>query len=284
MFQKLLVTASLLIGLNVNVRADMYLHYPRGSNNRLNEASANRDNANRLFDSQNNNRGGYNVGDLDTENGFNADDWMAEDETLMYDFEFFYQNDADHERQYEMLYFEESYISATWTNQHGTGNKKLNSYMVLQFICDTFERASDGNSEGAGPSVDVTTITGDTVLDEDTLFDMKRHGLRVELYNGGNTNTPDSTNTVTDIEATYSNNMANDRGRRESEEYYYLCQQRMRNYGLFHADQNLNGESQIYTRQNPDGTRRGLECPEERDYFPWWHPSPFHDIAMPYCR
>ena len=31
---------------------DVYLHSPRGSNNRLNERSANRNNANRLFDSQ----------------------------------------------------------------------------------------------------------------------------------------------------------------------------------------------------------------------------------------
>ena len=31
---------------------DLYLHSPRGSNNRLNERSANRNNANRLFDSQ----------------------------------------------------------------------------------------------------------------------------------------------------------------------------------------------------------------------------------------
>ena len=31
---------------------DTYLHMPRGSNNRLNERSANRNNANRLFDSQ----------------------------------------------------------------------------------------------------------------------------------------------------------------------------------------------------------------------------------------
>jgi hypothetical protein len=36
---------------------DIYLHNPRGSNNRLNEKSAARTNANRLFDSQNNNRG-----------------------------------------------------------------------------------------------------------------------------------------------------------------------------------------------------------------------------------
>ena len=35
-----------------NVNADVYPHYPRGSNNRLNEKSANRGNANRLFDSQ----------------------------------------------------------------------------------------------------------------------------------------------------------------------------------------------------------------------------------------
>lgn len=31
---------------------DIYLHNPRGSNNRLNEASATRKNNNRLFDSQ----------------------------------------------------------------------------------------------------------------------------------------------------------------------------------------------------------------------------------------
>ena len=31
---------------------DCYMHNPRGSNNRLNEKSANRDNANRMFDSQ----------------------------------------------------------------------------------------------------------------------------------------------------------------------------------------------------------------------------------------
>ena len=35
-----------------NKPADVYMHMPRGSNNRLNEQSANRNNGNRAFDSQ----------------------------------------------------------------------------------------------------------------------------------------------------------------------------------------------------------------------------------------
>lgn len=46
------------------VHADVYMHAPRGSNNRLDDENRDRDNANRLFDSQNNNRGGYNVGSV----------------------------------------------------------------------------------------------------------------------------------------------------------------------------------------------------------------------------
>ena len=49
---------------------------------------------------------------------------------------------------------------------------------------------------------------------------------------------------------------------------------------LFTADQQLKGVLPIYTRQNPQGTRRGLEVPEERDYFPYWGPSPWKDIAI----
>ena len=50
--------------------------------------------------------------------------------------------------------------------------------------------------------------------------------------------------------------------------------------GLFTADQELKGELPIYTRQNPAGTRRGLEVPEERDYYPYWGPTPWKDIAI----
>ena len=40
---------------------DVYMNNPRGSNNKLNEQNNNRQNANRLFDSQNNAAGGYQV-------------------------------------------------------------------------------------------------------------------------------------------------------------------------------------------------------------------------------
>ncbi|ETO34753.1 hypothetical protein RFI_02338 [Reticulomyxa filosa] len=74
---------------------------PKGSNDRLNEQAAARDNEYRLFNSQNNNRGGYNVGDLDPQNGFTSNDWMAT-ATEMYDFRFL-NNQGELQKQYEMV-------------------------------------------------------------------------------------------------------------------------------------------------------------------------------------
>ena len=57
-------SALLLLALIAErVACDLYMHNPRGSNNKLNEVSNNARNQNRLFDSQNNAAGGYQVGD-----------------------------------------------------------------------------------------------------------------------------------------------------------------------------------------------------------------------------
>ena len=52
---KLFIKFLLLAG----AKGDVFMHNPRGSNDRNCERNANRDNGNRLFDSQNNNAGGY---------------------------------------------------------------------------------------------------------------------------------------------------------------------------------------------------------------------------------
>lgn len=54
---------TIILQLFLISKADIYLHFPPGSNNRVNEITANRANPQNAFDSQNNNKGGYNVPD-----------------------------------------------------------------------------------------------------------------------------------------------------------------------------------------------------------------------------
>ena len=72
-------------------------------------------------------------------------------------------------------------------------------------------------------------------------------------------------------------------GMHESYDYYQLCQRTERNKGIYTADQRINRNDRRGTRQNPNGDRHGFECPEERDYYPWWAPSPWIGTFVIMC-
>ena len=97
----------------------------------------------------------------------------------------------------------------------------------------------------------------------------------------------ESSDTIPYDISTYNNKITDENDNEEYEygmhedfNFYQACETRQRNKGLFTADEELSGETAIYTRQNKNGARFGFECPEERDYFPYWHPSPWKDIAI----
>ena len=187
----------LLCAVIANVLCDIYMHNPRGSNNRLSERPNNRNNANRLFDSQNNARGGYNTG--------------------------------------TMYYYEGSTMLMEWTQQHACSSVNADCQLIIQYMCE--------DTAGTG------------------------------IRDGQTTNT---------IKANLAAGEQDDytRGRHEAQTFYQECATRERNKGLFTADQVLRGNSARFTRQNPRGNRYGLECPEERDYYPYWHPTPWVDVAV----
>jgi len=181
------------------------VHNPRGCNNRNRESSVNTDNPDRMFDSQNNNKGGYCWGP-------------------------------------PMTFYEGSLLQVEWTNQHGCGvdNPNTDCEIIIQYMCSPTVR--DGTT--------TDTITAATV---DT----------------------QATDTMT-------GNLAYTYGMHEPYEYYSACSQRIRNRGLFIADQGLQStDTAERTRQNNNQNNpHGFECEEERDYYPYWHPTPWRDIAI----
>ncbi|UJR30759.1 hypothetical protein I4U23_018279 [Adineta vaga] len=176
-----------------SISTDIYMHNPRGTNNRHNENTRERRTATLNFDSQNNARGGYNVGDDGA-----------------------------------IYYYANSILPIQWTNQHSCNDVNSDCTLLIQYTCD------------------------------DTLRDGKST-VRIPISVEGEAN---STYRLTE-------NLAS----------YLHCRVRSRNKNLFTAEQGLKDAS-IYTRQNPAGTQYGYECPEERDYYPYWQPTNWIDIAI----
>ena len=353
-----LLALAVAVGL---VCADTYLHNPRGSNNRLNEQSANRDNADRMFNSQNNNRGGYNKGDYsDQPANVNPADTLALQYLQQYD-EFFYMSETNWKKQGTpgAVNTGRSQLTIEWTNQHGCGGNEQtdpnidNCVIVLQYMCfpepnGTFavwnkgREACDMECYVPRPKDNPTCIDDypacDTIPLEYTAC-TKAGGLWLparfnDQYNCPHdcTNHPASANhqdcnlnsgtwqaanartsgewyprlrdgtttnrqeyqaptTTTETEARRfqrewrTNPVRLDRGLHEDWTWYDECNRRERNAGIFTADQilqqnNLGYVAATATRQNPNNNRNGYECPEERDYYPYWHTSPWTDIAV----
>ena len=208
----------LLLSLICFTNADVYMHNPRGSNNRCDRRTNDRANANRLFDSQNNAAGGYAV---------------PCDRPL-----------TDNINCYKMQYFDNSELDIRWTLQHNCGVQN-NCEVNLQYSCAGPNLLGDSVRDGKPQNTNGNTCE-DTIpnLPDDDLQNKEKYGQHEEFG------------------------------------YYQRCIKSFRNPRLFTADQKLKGISAQYTRQNPNGNRYGFECPEERDYYPYWRDTPWIDIAI----
>lgn len=105
-----LVSSIVLLGC---VLADIYVHVPPGSNNRGGETAANRAANNRLFNSQNNNRGGYNI----PQGG-------------------------------SYTFYPGSVVPIQWTAQHGSGIDNLKTDIIIQYMCGDHLRDGDSGANG----------------------------------------------------------------------------------------------------------------------------------------
>jgi hypothetical protein len=240
-----------VLALAATVHADVYMHNPRGSNDRNCEKNVNRNNGNRLFDSQNNAKGGYACG-----RAVGGNNVITK----------------------PMSFHAGSLLPVEWTQQHGCGQdpnnpgkENVDCQIVIQYACeDTLDpgnRYASGNRDLAGTGTAKAYVGA------------PRDGIPQNANDDATDRIPQNINAA-DLGATNNFNNAFAYGMHENLLFYETCNRRERNRGLFTADQNVNRRDATGTRQNPNGGRRGLECPEERDYYPYWHPTPWKDAAV----
>ena len=189
-----------------------------------------------------------------------------------------------------MIYYEGSTLAMDWTLQHSCGDDPSTyCQVVIQYACEEYTSAAQAAT--AGPNVDDRTGVGNSAGlrdgypsgaqadaggndGADNAVQYKKATFATNGQNGDGTNTiPFNTNNPSESAQT-------EFGMHETFGFYQACTQSLRNKGLYTADQNLNRNDARATRQNPNGNRRGLECPEERDYYPSWHASPWKDAAI----
>ena len=120
-----------MLSLAALVTADVYMQYPPGGNNRLAEGAGNRNNNNRLMDTQNNAKGGYGYGG-------NANQPAA-----------------------NIKYMAGSKLSMAWTSQHSCGAENAECQAVVQYMCNEGTGTpaglrNGGNGPGEGPLRDGT--------------------------------------------------------------------------------------------------------------------------------
>uniref|UniRef100_A0A7S1TRP3 Uncharacterized protein n=1 Tax=Phaeomonas parva TaxID=124430 RepID=A0A7S1TRP3_9STRA len=248
-----------------------------GSNDRNCEKNANRNNGNRLFDSQNNAAGGYAcpraVGGPERGNENGVAPFVNNQRSRMY-------------------YYEGSKMVVEWTNQHGCGsNSRVQCNVIIQYACeDSLDpfwagTASDSwpapgrpescpGSPNRYPGVQGGQCFSRNTPENNCMVATPRDGIPDNANDAATDTIPNNANSAVPSDNTRRFGM------HESYAYYDLYSRTERNNGLWTADQDVRRRDMRGTRQNPNGNRRGLECPEERDYYPYWAPSPWVDIAI----
>jgi len=231
-------TAAVLLVLIGTAGANIFLHSPRGSNNKLNEVSNSVQNPLRLFDSQNSPRGGYQVGDKCAPS--------CSDSNGIYD------KTTPGAGQGQMYYYVDSHLRIEWTNQHGCGhaNENIRCEIVLQYMCeDSAPELRDGSTTDTVPN----TVIGASD---------QQYGLQESRQDYQNCESRERNKGL------YT---ADQRLAGASSCVSLVANRTPRLPAPCHLTRPPTpaaGDAATSTRQNPAGARSGFECPEERDYYP----------------